>query len=174
MLFLLMGCSSNPTTEPVDTEKYTPVQVFISPVKRNGDIVEHSFIRHIEVFEKYYGEEIGIQMTFVTMPKSILAVCYYTPTYMFAPFIQVDPVYWMNAPEAEREMTILHELAHCILGRDHDETEDSKGVPQSLMYPRSFNENEYKKNRDRYLLELFNLVDKPMIPLGIHIHSDHH
>jgi hypothetical protein len=40
---------------------------------------------------------------------------------------------WQN--DVQLETVIFHELGHCILGREHDNTLMPKGDPRSIMYP---------------------------------------
>src|SRR5262245_11128312 len=40
---------------------------------------------------------------------------------------------WQN--DVQLETIIFHELGHCILGREHDNTLMPKGDPKSIMYP---------------------------------------
>lgn len=175
LIFLLLtSCSSigpipQPPRAPGEVEFKTK-EVIVDPVIRNGERIERDFIKHVEVFEKAYGDPVGIEMTFWTMPGDTLAVCFYSPLFFYKPSIQVDPEYWKSASEAEKEMTILHELGHCILGRDHVEGETA-GVPHSLMHPNSFSTFTYRIIRKEYIKELMNLVNKPMIVEGFFIHE---
>ena len=40
---------------------------------------------------------------------------------------------WQN--DVQLESLIFHELGHCVLGREHDNTLMPKGDPRSIMYP---------------------------------------
>jgi len=47
--------------------------------------------------------------------------------------IVIDQSFWNSASELEREYVVFHELGHCLLGRDHDDTKDSSGKCISIM-----------------------------------------
>ncbi len=73
-------------------------------------------------------------------------------------YIRVELDYWRTATRWEREALVLHELGHCILGRDHLELLDPKtGMPISLMYPEVVGSwPEYPQIRELLYYELFN------------------
>lgn len=48
--------------------------------------------------------------------------------------IEIDPSYWEKASEPHRRWLVFHELGHCLLGLEHDETMED-GVPASIMHP---------------------------------------
>jgi hypothetical protein len=54
--------------------------------------------------------------------------------------ITIDKEYWDNTyvTEEMKISLIFHELGHCDLNRQHDETLRSDGWPTSLMYPYNF------------------------------------
>lgn len=72
---------------------------------------------------------------------------------------------WLNSRQLET--LIFHEMGHCILGREHDESRLPNGNPKSIMctgnialyapcaYPVNDSCNQYYK-RNYYLDELFN------------------
>jgi hypothetical protein len=160
-LMIIASCSSVPVKQG-NVPSETVIPVLFDQVTRNGKKIERAFIKHVKVFEKHYGEEIGIEIGFAKIPGLRIGICYYSTFWLFAPRILIDKDYWDKAPEAEKEMTILHELGHCILGRAHLETKENM-FPASIMYSRSFSDWYYKLNRDKLIKELFNLVKKPMI-----------
>lgn len=70
--------------------------------------------------------------------------------------ITVNRSFWERASSADREALILHELGHCLLGRSHLAGYDFRhGRHYSLMNPSFIGGNEFKRNRDYYLSELF-------------------
>jgi len=47
--------------------------------------------------------------------------------------IGIDKGFWDESNESVREWVIYHELGHCVLGRDHDNTKFDNGIWKSLM-----------------------------------------
>ena len=71
--------------------------------------------------------------------------------------IVIDQPYWNKADQMEREYVVFHELGHCLLGRDHQDSKDSNGFCLSIMQS---GDGECKgvynlQTRDRLLDELF-------------------
>jgi hypothetical protein len=86
-----------------------------------------------------------------------LGVCYGFRMPKFFRSIKIDRSYWAEATFYEKEATIYHELAHCVLDLEHtNEWIDGYlifGRPKSLMYPYSF--PQYESFRKEYIKELF-------------------
>lgn len=74
--------------------------------------------------------------------------------------ITIDPNYFEEISEEQREELVYHELGHCELGRDHDETLTYKAgvrIPESVMYPYVFSSTwakVYGTLRGEYISEL--------------------
>lgn len=71
--------------------------------------------------------------------------------------IIIDNDFWSEANEFEKEFIIMHELGHCYLERNHDDSIDDNGVCNSIMHSTSETcifpyDGE---SRDDYLDELF-------------------
>lgn len=47
--------------------------------------------------------------------------------------IVLDQSNWDEASEIEKEFLLFHELGHCVLGREHDNSKDNKGFCTSIM-----------------------------------------
>lgn len=85
----------------------------------------------------------------------VLGQCHYSDE---APnIVEVDDEFWARATDLEKEYVVFHELGHCILGRDHDDTRNSNGTCSSMMQSGLTNcRVEYNaSNRDEYINELF-------------------
>lgn len=71
--------------------------------------------------------------------------------------IVLDQVYWDNASDNEKEYLLFHELGHCVLGRDHNNSENEMGTCTSIMQSGTgacnLRYNEF--NRSSLLDELF-------------------
>jgi len=70
------------------------------------------------------------------------------------PTIVIEEDYWDNSTDLIREQLLFHELGHCVLDLDHNNTLNN-GVPISLMHESVINEYWYKLYHDDYLNELF-------------------
>lgn len=74
--------------------------------------------------------------------------------------IQIDPDKWLGYSEKQRETLIFHELGHCHLKREHNNTEFNDGCPRSIMRYRMMNSYEIKNcydvYKDHYMTELGN------------------
>lgn len=67
--------------------------------------------------------------------------------------VTIDPTYWKISSEDDRLALMYHELAHCLLGRDHTEEKLADGRPASLMHP--YLSDGWERDREAYLTELF-------------------
>jgi len=68
-----------------------------------------------------------------------------------------DAGYWTGATDLEKEMLVFHELGHCLLGRQHDDSTDVDGTCLSIMHSGTGTcRNAYNlTTRSKYLDELF-------------------
>jgi len=75
--------------------------------------------------------------------------------------IRIDKEYFeennerYGIPNLPNKALIYHELGHCILDLDHDESEIHPGVPASLMNPSTIRESILREWEDHYFKELF-------------------
>jgi hypothetical protein len=71
------------------------------------------------------------------------------------PSIVIDEQKWTDLTPSGREMLTFHELAHCLLYRDHDNTVIEDGMPATIMNEYAFDYEYYQEHREYYLTELF-------------------
>lgn len=71
--------------------------------------------------------------------------------------VVIDQQFWNRATDLEKEYIIFHELGHCILDRDHDDSKDSDGTCLSIMQSgdNTCSGNYTSQNRNSLLNELF-------------------
>lgn len=72
------------------------------------------------------------------------------------PIVRISRTFWSSASDAAKTLILYHELGHCVLGRDHEDTlilNDS--IPRSLMATRELNVAVFVLHYDYYLCELF-------------------
>lgn len=122
--------------------------------------VEPEFLAYVEDFEMQTGEKNIIPISFKTIEEEyVIALCYnYNNT--SKNYIEVDPEEYNKLSDSEKEETIYHELGHCLLNREHDETilkASSYGIPRSIpktiMYPYVFGKF-YLQYKNYYVNEL--------------------
>lgn len=119
---------------------------------------------YIEVFEKasrmtgYPMKVRHVEVQFLNLGESVEGTC----TGRFESNRNVDvkitlnTTLWDKNSSLEREMTVLHELGHCVLKRGHTSRKSTDGTrPASLMYPYMFDEDEYRLHKGLYWEELF-------------------
>ncbi|MCB0601157.1 MAG: hypothetical protein KDC28_08015 [Saprospiraceae bacterium] len=68
-----------------------------------------------------------------------------------------DAGYWSGATDLEKELLVFHELGHCLLGRQHDDSSNPDGTCLSIMHSGTGScRNAYNlSTRSQYLDELF-------------------
>lgn len=72
--------------------------------------------------------------------------------------ISINKAYWSDASHTSRELLIFHELGHCVLNLEHDDswiTLNGVYIPKSIMNSYLFSEYLYDTFREYYMLELF-------------------
>ena len=47
--------------------------------------------------------------------------------------VTIDKTFWNRSRELDREFVVFHELGHCVLYRDHDESQNQNGFCLSIM-----------------------------------------
>ncbi|MEM9548245.1 MAG: hypothetical protein AAGA77_19845 [Bacteroidota bacterium] len=69
----------------------------------------------------------------------------------------IDKPYWVTATQLEKEYVVFHELGHCFLLLDHDDTENDNGECVSIMASGLGNcrDNYNELTREELLDELF-------------------
>lgn len=71
--------------------------------------------------------------------------------------VVIDERYWSRIGYAEKEFLVFHELGHCILGRDHDDSEIVGDICKSIMRSGLTDCSVLydEVNRELYIKELF-------------------
>ena len=71
--------------------------------------------------------------------------------------VTVDAGFWNRAGDLFKEFIVFHELGHCVLERDHDESESPSGVCLSIMRSGTTDciDRYAYETRSYYLNELF-------------------
>lgn len=137
-----------------------------------------AFSSQLSLFEKLYGQPVhDAAMGFSDLPYPQVGVCRKFSTGHWE--IHIDSEYWQYSSEEAKIGLILHELAHCVLNRDHDTAtfwhqgkHVSGQVPKSLMYPYNFYSRYYEDLESYYLRELFNPSAPVYLKMGEKLYYD--
>lgn len=73
-------------------------------------------------------------------------------------YVSIRRDYFKNAPMETKYTLMIHELGHCVLGKDHVEGYLTGGCPKSIMHPSDALFGCFFKNQDYYFRELFGLL----------------
>jgi hypothetical protein len=119
-----------------------PIQEFPVP----AEIYEH-----VETFERACDVRVNLPIDFGSLPPPVIGRCYYSDIYRE---IELDKDIWPGLDYLQREQLIFHELGHCTLDIDHDNTSLEGGCPASIMYYKLMPQICYKKYREYYIEEL--------------------
>lgn len=106
-------------------------------------------------YEKVFAHsrtQIDLVIEFGLLEEDELAVC--ESGLGRVPTVIVNTRHWAELSIDEKEITIMHELGHCIEGRAHDNNPGVGRQWESVMeeYPQDM--EDYALHRDEYLMEL--------------------
>lgn len=114
-------------------------------------------------FKPYYDKfELGTgirpttDIVFKDLPEGTNGQCAMNA---YSKHIYINLVYWKIFSDNQREELVTHELGHCELGLQHDNTlivHNGLLIPKSVMTPYIFSGDVFEVNRDYYYKELFN------------------
>ena len=113
------------------------------------------FEPYIAKFELYYGKSItDIPINFSKLENRIAGICY---NWNFGyREIEIDKDQWEDELTEDRKLALIfHELGHCELGLDHNDSLRKDKCPHSLMHSVLVRENCLKKYKEEYLEEIF-------------------
>lgn len=118
---------------------------------------EKVFLNYVKNFEDVNGK-IKTSIIFGNLESPRVGVCKKWNNSSYRE-IQIDREYWNNASELSRKQLILHELGHCELNREHEDSFLSDNCPTSVMRSYTFFNSElsncFEPNFKYYLEELF-------------------
>lgn len=149
-MLLLYSCSKDPIT--VINPSYLGVDPELWP-----------FFENFEKEAAFRGLNIDLSAENLTaeidniQERGVLGVCQYGSA--INNHITIDEPFWNSSGSLYREFVVFHELGHCVLFRDHNESMNGNGICLSIM--RSGTENcrdaYTDQNRKYYLDELFSI-----------------
>ena len=111
---------------------------------------------YVDEFSRQFGRVVDwVPTTFEDLEGDWVGVCETGPD---GPKVKIDPEYWDEADEGEKESLIMHEYGHCVLDRDHEDAliiKDGIKIPKSVMNTYTFSGAIYLKYKEHYMKELF-------------------
>lgn len=116
--------------------------------------VDATLASYVEAFESAWGHRINFPVRFATIDQQYAGWCI---VYGGGDrVIEISNHWWQYMGDGGKEETVFHELGHCALNLDHNETLDAQNRPISIMYPVVFGDYwYYSANRNAYLAQLF-------------------
>lgn len=128
------SCAKNINVFSVDSQLMPYYQSFIADGKARGRdyttnnlVVRLSTMSAQEVQEEIVGYcKIEADQRMISPWESELKV---------VPTVTISKEFFLSASEEARINLIYHELGHCVLKRNHDESMTEYGYPKSFMYP---------------------------------------
>lgn len=145
MSILSIGCAPSFQTEPQRTMS-----------------IEPELLQYVESFQadsNRLGRPMSINdlvVQFDTLPDRVIANCtrgYGTPIIRFS--ITYYNYYKSQGLDHDIEQVMYHELGHCILGLNHNDTTGVNNWPQSIMNTYHFSGSLYYNYKNDYLMQLF-------------------
>ena len=137
------SCGSAPKKLDIPREFEHLYGLFIKLANDNGQLY------HVDNLVIRFANNLGM----TTLNHKTVGLC--TTEGDEPPLIEIDAVEWYKFTDAEQEELLFHELGHCLLNRDHDETYLTNNIPSSIMYPDVIRNDIYIKYRAYYWKELF-------------------
>lgn len=122
--------------------------------------VEPSIQPYLDHFKALYKANVSIRIEFGDVQYPTVAVCFrWSDGYRD---IDVNEKAWKETGDLGKEQLIFHELGHCILNREHDDTLTTVGsyrsAKKSIMNAYVFGDTfVYRDNKDYYYTELFGI-----------------
>lgn len=151
LLVSIISCTTiNHNTIVVEQYKYTYIDSQFDPIIK-------SFI--YEARQRGYLvdlKNLSVTLGDIRSKKKDKTVGYCVRDPMGGMVIKIHTPTWKQMGPYQQEELIFHELAHCLIGRDHCSRVNKRG-PISIMYPRILTEAYYKENREELVDELFNI-----------------
>lgn len=149
---------------------------------QNNGTVDATLKPYLDTFLKYANqngrafETLNLDMTFSeSMPPSnnggsVIGYCQRSSGYKR---VVIKISYWNSASVSDREQLVFHELGHCLLNLDHNDTVEvapfwnnpyyqANNVPSSIMNTFHFDSGLYSGNRGEYVKRLFNANRMPL------------
>lgn len=150
LVFINVSCATTPIDPGTSYVPITEVDSALAPLV-------DSFIYEANL-RGHHVDMSRVTVTFGNIRKNrcdnTIGYCMTNPR--FGAIVKINTSTWPELNPYEQEMLVYHEMAHCLIGRDHC-SKKLKDKPLSLMYPLILDTSIYKDNREEYVDELFNI-----------------
>lgn len=170
LIKLISSCTTlyyNPfPNERIEADLAPYVQSFVEDAEKHGMTIDVSALQAKIVDMP---EEIG-PMGWVTV-----GTCYYqAAAWKESPLIIISRSYWKDASPSNRKVLMYHELGHCMLLRDHDDTMTEVGkkeIHSSIMNSFVLAPFEFRDSEKYYVDELFANVSEEIRFKYVRLHT---
>lgn len=126
----------------IDSDFIPIVQMFVYEARSRGHSVDLN--------------NLSMTLGSIRRKKTDRTVGYCVRDPMGGMVIKIHTTTWKAMDDYEKEELIFHEMAHCLIGREHCAKVDKDG-PISIMHPLVLNSKYYKTHREELVDELFNI-----------------
>lgn len=96
-------------------------------------------------------DDVSIMFDLVDEDPAVVGTCFKFGNHLT---IRIKTLEWGIFTSEEQEVLIFHELAHCLLGREHCDS-TAEGKPISIMNSNVISPQLYKEKRNELIDELF-------------------
>lgn len=133
LLFLVISCSSKP-------------KISVNVDNRKSNSIIKSELKKMNIKNKTPIEFSKVNDKYVAICKqykvSSLNVVY------------INKKIWNTLSQAQKKLTLLHELGHCDKNLEHDNSLQKDGCPVSIMHSKLFSSNCFIKHEKTYLKQV--------------------
>ncbi len=143
-LLALSSCEVEPVISYVEVD--TSLQDYYER------FIDEAAVRGLDIEDATY--QVNARIGEISEPN-VIGQCSWNQTHVHN--ILVDEDYWRTASDLQREFLMFHELGHCVLGLDHNDSADARGNCSSIMSSGTGNCRVLYTNTNRKILldELF-------------------
>lgn len=115
------------------------------------------FKPYIQEFNEYYGLPTWVPVGFATLEEGIAGTCWTTTVagVVLNAYVEIDSEYWFTISELQKRHLIMHELGHCVLGRDDIPLNSVEVCPSSFMTAQVMQDFCLEEYFDSYIKEMF-------------------
>jgi hypothetical protein len=121
--------------------------------------IDPILFKYVDRFQFFYGKNINFEVSFDDLENPMtdrnLGFCSFITGSKFR-LVKINRKLWKTLGEYGKEQLIFHELGHCELNRNHENSYTDHKIPKSIMYYVGFGDMQYYFfNRGYYIKELF-------------------